>query len=207
VIALVEQVDEARHAHHDADPLGRPLRDVGSQPVVVEVVGDQHRLAARGEQLGAGQEVAAVDLGPLRQQVPHGDLGELQDGLTLHRRVLGELLLGRGQHVQVHVGRRPEAAPLDQDRLLAQHLARLQHLAVRAEHGHPAQPELDELERHQPVVHAAELDAAELDHVDLDTADGQLVEQALDQLLRLVVVEERAVEQVHPVSSLDLDVH
>ena len=94
--------------------------------------------------------------------------------------------------------RRPEAAPLDQDGLLAQHLARLQHLAVRAEHGHPAQPELDQLERRQPVVHAAELDAAELHHVDLDAADGQLVEQGLDQPLRLVVVEERTVEQVDP---------
>ncbi len=93
--------------------------------------------------------------------------------------------------------RRPEAAPLNQDRLLAQHLARLQHLAVGAEHGHPAQPELDQLQRHQPVIHAPELDAAELDHVDLDAADGQLVEQGLDQPLRLVVVEERAVQQVH----------
>ena len=96
------------------------------------------------------------------------------------------------------MGRRPEAAPLDQDRLLAQHLARLQHLAVGAEHRHAAQPQLDELERHQPVVHAAELDAAELDHVDLDPADGQPVQQALDQPLRLVMLEERAVQQVHP---------
>ena len=36
----------------------------------------------------------------------------------------------------------------------------------------------------------------ELDHVDLDPPGGQPVEQALDQLLRLVVLEERAVQQV-----------
>ena len=69
--------------------------------------------------------------------------------------------------------RRPEAAALDEDRLLAQHLARLQHRAVRAEHRRPAQAELHQLERHQPVVDPAELDAAELDHVDLDAAGGQ----------------------------------
>ncbi len=96
------------------------------------------------------------------------------------------------------MGRRPEAAPLDQDRLLSQDLARLEHFTVGAEHRHPAQAELDELERHQPVIHATELDAAELDHVDLDPAGGQLVQQALDQPLRLVVLEERAVQQVHP---------
>ena len=42
----------------------------------------------------------------------------------------------------------------------------------------------------------AELDALELDHVDLDPAGGQPVEQALDEPLGLVVVEERAVQQV-----------
>ena len=94
--------------------------------------------------------------------------------------------------------RRPEAAPLDQDRFLAQHLARLQDLTVGAEHRHAAEPELHELERHQPVVHAAELDAAELDHVDLDAARGQPVQEALDELVRLVVLEEGPVQQVHP---------
>ena len=103
----------------------------------------------------------------------------------------------RLEHVEVDVRRRPEAAALDQDRLLAQHLARLQHLAVGAEHRHAAEPELHQLERHQPVVDAAELDAVELDHVDLDAAGGQPVEQALDELVRLVVLEERAVQQVH----------
>jgi len=198
VVLLVEQVDEARHSHHDADPLGGPLRDVGGQPVVVEVVGDQHRLAAGGEKLGPGQEVPPVDLLPAGQQVPHGDLGQLQDRLARHGRVLLELGLGRVEHVDVDVGRRPEAAPLHQDRLLAQYLARLQHRSVGTEHGHTAQAELDELERHQPVVHSAELDAAELDHVDFDPADGQSVKQALDQPFRLVMLEERAVKHVHP---------
>ena len=95
VVLLVEQVDEARHAHHDADPLGGPFPDVGGQPVVVEVVGDQDRLAARGEQLGPGQEVPPVDVLSPGQQVPHRDLGELQDRLAGHGRVLRELFLGR----------------------------------------------------------------------------------------------------------------
>jgi hypothetical protein len=86
----------------------------------------------------------------------------------------------------------------NQHRLLAQHLARLQYLAVGAEHRHPAEPDLHELQRHQPVVDLTELDAAELDHVDLDAARRQAVEQALDQLVRLVVLEEGPVEQVHP---------
>ena len=40
--------------------------------------------------------------------------------------------------------RRAEAAALDQNRLMAQRLARLQHFAIRTEHRHAAQSELDE---------------------------------------------------------------
>src|SRR5215467_11457929 len=83
--------------------------------------------------------------------------------------------------------RRPEAAPLHQDRLLAQYFAGLQHLAVGTKHRDTAQPELDEFERHQPVVHAAELDATELDHVNLDAAGGKPVKEALDEPVRLVM--------------------
>ena len=121
-----------------------------------------------------------------------------QDLALGDRRVLLELRQRRLEHVDVDHGGRPEAAALDQDRLLAQHLARLQHLAVGAEHRRAAEPELHELERHQPVVDRAELDALHLDHVDLDAPGGQPVEQALDQALGLVVLEERAVQQVHP---------
>ena len=38
MILLLEQIEKARHAHDDADPLVRPCAEVGRQPVVVEVV-------------------------------------------------------------------------------------------------------------------------------------------------------------------------
>ncbi len=198
MVLLVEQIDQARHPHHDADPLARPLAQVGGQAVVVEVVGDQHGHTACGEQLRAGEEVAPVHIGSACEQVAHRDLGERQHRLARDSRIFLEPCPGRLEHVEVHMRRRPEATPLHQDRLLAQHLTRLQHLTVGAEHRHAAEPELHELERHQPVVHAAELDAAELDHVNLDAARGEAVEEALDELVRLVVLEERPVQQVHP---------
>ena len=69
-------------------------------------------------------------------------------------------------------------------------------LALGVEHGRLRQAELHQLQAHQAVVDVAELDARELDHVDLDALGGQVVEQRFDQLLGLVVHEERAVEQV-----------
>ena len=54
------------------------------------------------------------------------------------------------------------------------------------------------MQRHQPVVDAAELNASEPDEVDLHPVGAQPVEQALHQLLGLVVFEEGAVEQVDP---------
>src|SRR5580704_3543694 len=50
VVLLVEQVNQARHAHHDADPLAGALGDIGGQTVVVEVIADQYRHPARREQ-------------------------------------------------------------------------------------------------------------------------------------------------------------
>ena len=102
----------------------------------------------------------------------------------------------RLQHVQVDHRGGAEAASLDEHCFLAEDLARLEHFLVGAEHGDPAQPELDQLQCHQPVVDTAELDAAEPDEIDLYSVGAQSVEQALDQLLGLMVLEERAVQEV-----------
>ena len=117
-------------------------------------------------------------------------------GLALHARLGAELGHGALEHVEVDDRGRPEAAPLDQDSLLAEDLARLQHLFVRSEHGHATQAELHELQGHEPVVDAAELDPPEADHVDLDPVGVQAVEQVLDQDFGFVVFEERSVEEV-----------
>ena len=64
-----------------------------------------------------------------------------------------------------------------------QHVGRLQHLAVWAEHRGTAQPDLDKFEGHDSVVDVAKFDSAELQHVDLETTRGEIVEQRFDQLL------------------------
>ena len=70
-------------------------------------------------------------------------------------------------------------------------------VAVGREHGRVAQPELHQLQAHHPVIDVPEGDARELDHVDLEPLDAEVVEQRFEELVRLVVEEERAVEQVH----------
>jgi len=49
---------------------------------------------------------------------------------------------------------RPKAAPLDEDRFLVEHFsAALHYLAIRREHRRTGQTLLDQLQRHQPIVH------------------------------------------------------
>ena len=198
MILFVEQVDQAGDAHHDPDPLTGPLGQEGSQPVVVEVVRNHGGQSAGRQELGTGQEVPAVHFVPPGEKIAHGELGQGQDGLALHGGVGLELLPRAFQHVQVDHGGGAEAAALDQDRFLAEDFARLEHLFVRAEHGDATQSQLHQLQGHQPVVDAPELDAAEPDEIDLHPVGTQPVEQALHQFLGLVVLEEGAVEQVHP---------
>ncbi len=52
------------------------------------------------------------------------------------------------------------------------------------------------MQREQAVVHLWECGAAEFQHVDLDAVGAEIVRERLDELLRLVAVIERAVEQV-----------
>jgi hypothetical protein len=56
----------------------------------------------------------------------------------------------------------------------------LQHLAIRAKHRSAAQPQLHELQRHDPIVDVAKFDPGKFEQVDLDPTGGQLVQQRLD---------------------------
>ena len=133
----------------------------------------------------------------LGEQVVHRDLGEGDRFAVFLGDLLLEALARRAQHVDVHVRDGAEAAPLHQDRPLAQHLGRLQHLPLRREHRGPGESELHEPQAHHTIVHVAELDAGELDHVDFDAVGAQTIEQRFDQLIGIVEEEEGTVEQVH----------
>src|SRR5439155_15028389 len=183
VIFFVEQLENTRHTHDDADAFARSPGEIGGEPVVFEVIGDEHGHAARGEDVRAREEIATVYLRAASQQIAHGQFHERQDRFVLYRGVLFKLRQGAFQHVEVDVGDRTKTAPLDQHGLVMQHVGRLQHLTVRPEHGGTAQSQLHELQRHDAVVDVAEFDSAELEHVDLDATCGEVVEQGLDEFL------------------------
>ena len=150
------------------------------------------------QELGTGQKIAPVHLVSAGEKVPHGELGQRQHGPAVDSGVGLELRQCALQHVQVDHGGGTEAPSLDEHGLLAEDLARLKYFFVRAEHGNPAQPELDQLQCHQPVVHTPELDTAESDEVDLYPVGAQPIEQALHELLRLVMLEESAMQEIDP---------
>ena len=149
----------------------------------------------------ARKSARSISPPPAVAQVAHRDLHQLTRSRRRRPRCprsRANVLAGAAEHVDVDVADRAEAAALDQDRLLVEHLGRLQHLPVgRSNIAAPRQAQLHQPQAHQAVVDLAEGDARELDHVDLDAPGGQVVEQRLDQLLGLVVEEEGAVEQVH----------
>jgi hypothetical protein len=125
VVLFLEQLGQAGRAHHDADPFLSPPRDIGGEPVVFEVVGNHDRHPAGGEQVGAGEEIAAVHVVAAGQQVAHGQLEDGEHRLARDIGVGGEFFQRALEHVQVHVGRRAEAAALDQHGLLVERLRRL----------------------------------------------------------------------------------
>src|SRR5213079_3505191 len=144
----------------------------------------------------AREKIAAVNLFAASEQIAHGQFHQSEDRLVRHRGLLFKLHQGGLEHVEVDVSDRTKTAALDQHRFVMQHVGRLQHFAVRAEHGCAAQSELHELERHDAVVHVAKFDSAELEHVDFETARGEVIEQRFDEFLRNVAQEKCAVTKV-----------
>ena len=195
VVLLVEDLEEVVDAHGDADHLLRVAAEVGGQPVVLRIVGDEDGEADVAEQVHARKEIPGIER-PRGQQVVHGYLHEDDDALALDRGLLDELRRGTVQHVDVHMGDRAEAAALDQDRLLVEDLRGLQDGAVGSEHHRVGQAELHQVKRHEAIVHLLEGGAAELQHVDLDAVRAQVVEKGLDQLLGVRPVVEGAVDDV-----------
>src|SRR5207248_6141302 len=148
--------------------------------------GDEHGHAARGEDVRACKEIAPIYLRAAGQQIAHGQFHKSEDRLVRDRGVFFKLREGAFHHIEVDIRDRTKTATLDQHGLVMQHVGRLQHLAVRAEHGGAAQSHLHELERHDAIVHVAKFDSAELEHVDLDATCGEVVEQRFDEFLRHV---------------------
>ncbi len=105
--------------------------------------------------------------------------------------------MGGVEHIQGQMGDGAEAAALDEDRFFVKDLGGLDDLAIGGEHGGAGEPMLDELERHEPVVHLLKAGPGELDHVDLDPLGGQVIHERGDEVVLAVEVE-RGVNEIDP---------
>ena len=79
------------------------------------------------------------------QQVVHCNLHQHEDIDALQYRLLQKLCESAPDHVFVHQCDRSKATALDQDCFLVEHLGRLKHFALRAEHHRVGQPIFNEL--------------------------------------------------------------
>ena len=154
--------------------MGRPMGfsrlagEIGDEAMVAEKIGDQHRFAQRAERVHAVEKIPVIngvaDLQLAQRHLEHDD-GRFVLAAHLSR---DELFLRAFQHVEHRVGERTETAAFEQHRFFVKQFAGDDGLAVGGEHGGFGEPLLDELQRHQTVVHAGESRAGKFDHVHLD---------------------------------------
>src|SRR5207248_2494956 len=88
---FVEQFIYTRHTQDDADAFVRPPEEISGEPVVFEVIGDDHGHAARGEDVRAREEIAPVYLRAAGQQIAHRQFHQREDGLVRYCGVFFEL--------------------------------------------------------------------------------------------------------------------
>lgn len=146
-----------------------------------------------------------------------GHFHEHHGRFALHLRLALELFLGALKHAEHHVRDGPKAAALDEHGLLVKHFTGNHRLADGGEHRGIGQVLFDQLQTHQPVVHAGETRPGEVDHVHLKArlacgislpahvfsrhpipqAKGEIVHERADQCFRLAMQVKRAVDQIH----------
>ena len=196
VVALVEEVHHGIAAHDDAHALLGVPREVLDELVVLLIVRNEHRLPERAEDIRPVQKVLFVDVA-LGFEVVEGDLEEELDVVLLHTLLLPEHGQPALHHVEVDPGDGPEAAADGEDVLLVQHVGGLQVAAVGGEDDRVGHAVLHQLEGQQPVVDPGKIRAVHLDGVNLDLVLVQLVVEAEQQVVGLLVQEMTAVDEVH----------
>src|SRR5215831_15825731 len=72
IILFVEQFKDTRDTHDNADAFACPPGEIGREPVVFEVIGDEHGHAAGAENLRTREEIATVYLRAAGEQITHG---------------------------------------------------------------------------------------------------------------------------------------
>jgi hypothetical protein len=94
------------------------------------------------------------------------------------------------------VGGWAEASAFYEDGFFVEDFGWLKDLALGAKHGGTAESELDQFQADEAIVDGTELDAFEFNDIDLDSTHCEFVEEAFNELLRLVMKEEGAVEEI-----------
>ncbi len=200
VKTLVENFVEFGRAERQADrPIGI-ARQIRRQTVEAPEVGNEHCLAKRAQGIGAVEKVLLMD-GVARGQLAQGHFHQDDRGFAFHVRFAHEEVKRAFLHVEGRFRHRKKAAALDQDGLVIKDLGPLHRFALGGEHRRLGQALLHQLQRHQPVVHLGEGGARETDHIHFHPLPGQIVQQRSNQRHRLLVVVERAVEQIHAYSA------
>ena len=196
VVFFLKNFAQAGNAHRDADHFLGVTREVGGQPEITRVIGNEHRFAEGPEQIDAVQEIPVIDHAAVAGEVSQGHFHEHDDFLALRLRFLHELRLGAIEHVDSDFGDGPKAAALDEDRFFVKNFGGLDHLAVGGEHGRIREAQCDQLQAHQTIVHLLKRGPGELDHVHFDPVAREVVHQTGNNGFRLGVVAAGGVDQV-----------
>ena len=72
VILFVEQLIHTRNAHDDPDAFTRSPGEISGQPIIFEIVGDEHGHATGAEDLRAPEKITTINLFAASKQIAHG---------------------------------------------------------------------------------------------------------------------------------------
>ncbi len=162
IIFLVENLDQTRDTHDQADHSIGVAREITGQAVVFAELRDQDRATECAQNVHSCQKIGVIELS-FRKQILQRHLHQHDQILFRTTRLFQKLATCAFQHVVGRISHRPKTASFNQDRFLVQNLRGLHHFAVGREHHRVGQTLAHQLQTHQPIVDLSEGRPGKLD--------------------------------------------
>src|ERR1051326_511975 len=157
-------------------------------------IGDEHGLSEGAQGVGAMKEVLLF--AGLRGGGSESHFHQDDWFFALEIRLLDKPFEGALEHIDGSARDGSKTAALNEHRFVVQNLRPLDRFATSSKHRGFRQSLLNQVQRHQAIIHSFKSRPGKANHIHLDTLPGEIIQERTNQHLGLAMEIESAMNQI-----------